>query len=600
MHTPSYFLASIRPGGNSPADLGRQPAFRDRPPRDTITSVECGAFDIWLLTSPATEIAESSRSGDVTVVLHGELYANPGPTSAAGCLEAYMRNGMGFVADLHGSFVLGVIDRRLGRVLFATDPVNSRMLFFGEYDGLAWISTMHAFHLHPCSGKPDPAGLAHCLVNGVPMNGRTPFDGVRVLDRASIHEIQGVGVKSESYWQYWPQPRTDRSESAFKTDLRNALLAAVKRRVPLERPVVLSLSGGYDSTAILGALGHLGVSDVRCITYRKPAETDRSDANVARKMAAIAGYAHTEIEAYRDDVATVIGENVRWGHGLTRLVVETDTWRILRGLLPADGRTTFWVADECFGMNPPRKLENRADVLNSLAFADWSSLGPLTGLFPQSVASLLDDALRDDLESMLERSRAIRDPYVLRDYLYLDQRLSRLLSWREAFAEPCGEVRNPLIDREVLELRQRFPKHMTLGKCLYKDTVKEMFPDLFAIDRAAADVWFAGQWSRDQLRTHSGELTRMVRDGSSSPLDSYLPPEALLRVIEQEANCAGTRPRLARRARRMMGRARTRIRILGRPERPALRPQPPAVDPAVFVLRAIILRELYRQRATGR
>ncbi len=97
---------------------------------------------------------------------------------------------------------------------------------------------------------------------------------------------------------------------------------------------------------------------------------------------------------------------------------------------------------------------------------------------------------------MLESNRAIQDLYDLREYLYLDQRLPRLLSWREAYAEPCGEVRNPLVDREVLELRQRFPKHLTLGKQLFKDTVTEMFPDLFAIDRAVAGSWHAGQWCR--------------------------------------------------------------------------------------------------------
>ncbi len=78
---------------------------------------------------------------------------------------------------------------------FVTDPVNSRKLFLGVHGGVTWISTMHAFHLHPCSSKPDPAGLAHCLVNGVPLDGLTPFEGVRVLDRASIHEIRRTGAQ---------------------------------------------------------------------------------------------------------------------------------------------------------------------------------------------------------------------------------------------------------------------------------------------------------------------------------------------------------------------------------------------------------------------
>jgi hypothetical protein len=532
----------------------------------------------------------------VVVVLHGELYPDSSLAAPERCLEAYMRMGAGFVASLHGSYALAVADKRSGRVFLATDPVNTRKLFVGEDQGILWISTMHALHLHPCSGKPDLAGIAHCLVNGVPLNGRTPFDGVRVLERASIHDIGASGVKSKPYWSYESRPAHGVTRQSLKHALRDTLIAAVERQLPSAGEVCLSLSGGYDSTAILGAFGRLGMAQVRCFTYRKPTESDnRSDVSVARKMAAIAGYAHTEIEAYRDDVATVIGENVRWGHGLTRLVVETDAWRTLRGLLPADERVTLWVADVCFGMSPPRTLHDTADVLNSLAFADWSSLGPLRRLFPESVSSLFEDALSEDLESMLGRSRAIRDPYVLRDYLYMDQRLPRLLSWREAFAEPCGEVRNPLIDREVLELRQQLPSHLALGKRLYKDTVTELFPQLFAIDRAVAGPWFAEQWCRDVVRAQSDHLERMIR-ANSSPLDPYLPPEALLRVIRSEAGSAGARRRVTSNLRLQRGRIRSRLRKIGRASPPAFKPQRTFVDPAVFVLRAITLRELFRPR----
>jgi hypothetical protein len=250
-------------------------------------------------------------------------------------------------------------------------------------------------------------------------------------------------------------------------------------------------------------------------------------------------------------------------------------------------------------MSPRRTLYDNVGVLNSLAFGNWSSLGSLDALFPQSVSADLSDALRDDLETIVDQNQALADPYLLRDCLYLFQRLPRLLAWREAFAEPCGAVRNPLVDREVLELRQLFPKGLTLNKRLFRDTVTELFPDLFAIDRAVAGVgWYAGQWCRDIVRAQSGILEKMIRS-NSSPLDSYLPVEGLLRVIVQETTHSGTARRLAWRARRTRGRVRKRIRALSRRDSHALRPRRPTVDPAVFVLRAITLRELFRTHGSG-
>jgi len=474
--------------------------------------------------------------------------------------------------------------------------VNSRQLFYSRSEGTAWVSTMHAFHLHPHSGKPDPAGIAHCLVNGISLNGLTPFDGIRVLERASIHEIERTAVTSQPYWQYRPEPRLEATAESLKGDLRDALLGAVKRRLPTRGDVCLSLSGGYDSTAVLGVFDLLEVPDVSCYTYRKRLEGSRSDADVARKMATATGYTLTEIEAYGDDIGTVIDDNVRWGQGLTRIVVETDAWRVLSQILSANERTTFWVAEECFGMNPPRILNDYTDVLNSLAFGDWSSLGPLRDLFPHPAESTLEEALRADMASVMESSRAFGDPYALRDYLYLDQRLPRLLSWREAFAQQSGEVRNPLIDREILEFRQRLPRDLAVGKSLYKDTVRELFPDLFAIDRAAAGTWLAGSWMREVVRTKADDLTRMVQ-ANPSPLDPYLPPEGLLRVIGQEARKAGGVRRIVRKARGLRSRARKRMRVLGSTHPPASRTRPVTVDPAVFILRAITLREVLRRRA---
>jgi asparagine synthetase B (glutamine-hydrolysing) len=591
----SYLLGVIGRSGLDREESGWERLMGRAGPDDTILSLVAGGSQGHFLLSPAASVARTNGDQATTVVFHGELYPDATSSSAEYCLQAYLRQGMGFVSELHGSFVLAVIDQAQQKIRFATDPVNSRQLFFGEHDGLAWFSTMHAFRWHPCSGNPDPGGIAHYLVNGVPMNGRTLFDGVRVLERASIHEIQGTRVASQPYWRYEPNPESDTTAESLGGDLRDALLAAVERRLPSEGEVRLSLSGGYDSTAVLGAFGLMHVPDVGCFTYRKPAESDRSDASVARQMAAVAGYAHTELQAYGDDIGTVVSENIRRGQGMTRLVVETDAWRALRGLRPADRRSTFWVADECFGVYPARTLHDHADVLNSLDFADWSSLGSLGALFPRSVSAVFRAALRADLDSLIDRNQAIDDPYVLRDCLYLDQRLPRLLSWREAFAESCGEVRNPLIDRSILELRQRFPIELALGKSLFKDTVEELFPDLFAIDRAVAGVWFAGQWARDQLRDHPDELERMVRDSPSSPFDSYLPPEALLRVITSQAGVGNALRRATRRRGRILSRVLRKVRT----SQPPPIPQRRYLDTAAFALRAVTLRELFRQRSAN-
>ena len=61
-----------------------------------------------------------------------------------------------------------------------------------------------------------------------------------------------------------------------------------------DRPqVFLSLSAGYDSAGLLGALAFdLRVPEVRCFSYDHGAPPPNSDASLARQMAECAGYPH--------------------------------------------------------------------------------------------------------------------------------------------------------------------------------------------------------------------------------------------------------------------------------------------------------------------
>ena len=72
----------------------------------------------------------------------------------------------------------------------------------------------------------------------------------------------------------------------------------------------LSLSGGYDSTAILGILRYkLHMENVQCFSYihsNKP--SNDGDAYLAHKMANIAGYEHRMVQGYGGDILKWISQ----------------------------------------------------------------------------------------------------------------------------------------------------------------------------------------------------------------------------------------------------------------------------------------------------
>jgi hypothetical protein len=591
MFEPSYFIAAIRTGHGHALDREYERVFRRVRGSGRQLSVVTDAFSCHFLLSAATTVAVGSPGGDVTLVFHGELYPDLKATPAARCLEAYLKEGMRFVAGLHGSFALVVVDKRVGRLAFATDPINSRKLFCGDYGGYTWISTALAFHLHPSSGDLDIAGLAHYLVNGTPLYNRTLIGGIRVLERAAVHEYGDRGLTSEPYWHFEFDPRLEASEETLREELQQALREAVLRRLPTNERVYLSLSAGYDSTSILGLLKSLGAREVSCFSYTKLGGVEDGDAHFSRATALGQGYPHLIVPGYQADLTTVIQDNISCGRGLTRLVAETDAWQTVGEAMAAEEQATVWVGD-AIGMRSMLDLGSAADVLWSLGFGDWDSLDGIGQLMPEATTRLFEEALHGDLSSMLDRNSKIEDLCFLRYSLYLDYGLPRLLSWRETFAGSYAEVRNPLLDTGILEQFQTTPSSLLLGRKLYRDTVEAMFPDLFARERASGGGWVVGRWAKQQLGGGPAAL-RPLLDSSPSPLDEYVPPSVLLRLAARQAS---PHVRWRKLSRKVAGRLRRRASMTRRQSDQLVRPRKMRVATPTFLLRALFLREFLRQR----
>lgn len=586
-----YLLAALArgPEGARNGDVG----FAARGPfREPGLSFGSRGFSARVWVSPAGSAAIGA-GGDVLLALHGVVHTDGGDAPAARLVDDYVALGVdGLARGLRGSFALLVLDRRLDRAFLVTDPVNSRKLYHGHPGGRAWVSTARAVEHHPARGGAlDTTGLAHHLVNGIPLGGRTLYEGLSVLPRASVHELRDRGWTSRPYWSFAFDGGAAVPESELGDRLEHALVSAVRRSLPDAGHVHLSLSAGYDSTCILGLLARLGAEDVRCFSYTKlPGGAADDDARTAGRMAARAGYRHTVVPGCGDDLATVLDDNARLGRGLARLVIETDAWRRVGDMVSSDGPATLWVGDECFGWTDV-ELRGMDDVFASLGIGSWRSLGWLGRLLPRRSAKTLGDALEEDLRALAAGAPG-GDVHQIRDYLYLEQRLPRILSWRETFAGDRAGVRNPLLDRNVLDVVASLPTPLRRGKRLFRRTATRMFPELFEADRVGG-TWSVPAWiDREVRRSRDWILASLAEP---SPLDDVVPPGVLSRLARDELGAGDRLRRHATAARRTVGRARRRLSTGALTTSRATRPRKPAVAPGTFLLRSLQLRELLRR-----
>ena len=180
-------------------------------------------------------------------------------------LKAYHAWGEGFVQRLAGMFAFCIVERDSGRVVLGRDRLGIKPLYLSRQAGsLRFASTLPALLAGGgVDTSIDPIALQHYLTfHSVVPAPRTILQGVRKLEPATLLVLESDGTERRS--TYW-SPSFERSsehEGWSPDDWRDAVLeslrVAVRRRLVSDVPVGVLLSGGLDSSLIVGLLAEEG------------------------------------------------------------------------------------------------------------------------------------------------------------------------------------------------------------------------------------------------------------------------------------------------------------------------------------------------------
>jgi asparagine synthase (glutamine-hydrolysing) len=198
-------------------------------------------------------------------------------------LKAYAEWGEDFVDRLLGMFAVGIVERDTGRVVLARDRLGIKPLYLAEVDGaLRFASTLPALlaggGIHP---PLDRVALHHYLsFHAVVPAPHTILQGVRKLPPATMRVIEPDGTTRER--RYWSPPYVRDPEKAawsaneWEEAVLDALRLAVKRRMVSDVEVGVLLSGGVDSSLVVGLLAEQGQHGLRTFSIGFEAVGGRS------------------------------------------------------------------------------------------------------------------------------------------------------------------------------------------------------------------------------------------------------------------------------------------------------------------------------------
>jgi asparagine synthase (glutamine-hydrolysing) len=180
-------------------------------------------------------------------------------------LKAYHHWGDRFVERLFGMFAFAIVERDSGRVLLGRDRLGIKPLYLTEDSKrIRFASSLPALVAGGgVDTRIDPVALHHYLTfHSVVPPPRTILKGVTKVPPASIVAIEPDGRRTTT--TYWVpdftrrEDRADWSERDWEDAVLASLRVAVERRLVADVPVGCLLSGGVDSSLIVGLLAEAG------------------------------------------------------------------------------------------------------------------------------------------------------------------------------------------------------------------------------------------------------------------------------------------------------------------------------------------------------
>ena len=180
-------------------------------------------------------------------------------------LKAYHAWGKGCTERFNGMFAFVIWERDSNRIFGARDRLGIKPFYYSETpQAFRFASSLPAMLVAKDLDRDiDPQALHHYMTfHAVVPAPFTILKGVRKLPPATRFTIEADGTRREEvYWSLtMSQEGADatRSEDEWKEILLEKLRQAVRRRTVADVPVGVLLSGGLDSSLIVGLLADQG------------------------------------------------------------------------------------------------------------------------------------------------------------------------------------------------------------------------------------------------------------------------------------------------------------------------------------------------------
>ncbi len=513
--------------------------------------------------SPAGHQPMTTPDGRYTMVFNGEVYNYReirkeldypfrSNTDSEVILAAWQKWGSECVQRFNGMFAIAIRDHHQKQLTLVRDRLGIKPLYWHYSKGqLVFSSEVRALLASGLVEKTiDPDSLVDYLRYQTVQAPDTILKDVNMLKAGSLLRFRlGDQPVVTEYWR--PEVKSIQGTTSYeeaKHKVRELFFNSVERRLVADVPFGAFLSGGIDSSAIVGAMSKVSNQTVKTFNISF-AEEEFSEARYARHIAEMNGTDHTEIKLSPEDFLNYLpnalaGMDHPSGDGpntwlVSKVTKEAGVTMALSGL----------GGDELFAGYP---IFKRMMTLDSKKWI-WNTPGVFRQLAGTILKTLKPGVASEKMRSLLQMSDyQFADVYAVSRQALMDNQLAGLLN-RDALPahKPATylsalmnehpqqvlsnvsigelstymqnvllrdsdqmsmahalELRVPFLDHELVEYMLSLPdtiKYPTTPKKLLVDSLPDLLPD-YIVNRPKMGFVFPWQhWLKNELHAFVDE-----------------------------------------------------------------------------------------------
>lgn len=462
-------------------------------------------------------------------------------------LAAYAQWGADAIQKLNGIFAFAIWDKEKQELFLARDHVGVKPLYY-YWDGKKFIfsSEIKSILRHGVPRNIDLDSLNLYFRFLYVPGPKTIWQNIFKLPAGSHAILQGIQLNVRQYWELKQGEPIGREEA--KEQILALFRDSVKRQLISDRPLGVFLSGGIDSTAVLGAMHEIVPNKIKTFSlgYEATDEEEKynADFKLAEKTAKFYGTDHYPIKISGKEVRDCFEKVVWHMDEPVSNHIQPSTY-----ILSKHAREQVVVAlggdggDELFGGYDRYYYNALIDKIRLLPApmrhpSILSFLGQITGKNTLVDKVGTDPGLTRFLSFMAQKEEKISS--------FLKQEANKPESMREAFAPyfttidkdftnqmmiadiktwlpdeslvrsdkltmaHALEERVPILDHQLVELAMRIPSKYKidsrrLGKKIWRDAVSGYLPPFIEREKKRGFFSPASKWLRGDLKDFAKE-----------------------------------------------------------------------------------------------